>query len=652
MGYLREGRTYLRVSFIKIVVSIQEKPFRGKKAVNLSGSLVAILMSFGITASVFGAGEPIENEVEWIEEIEVKAKRVALDNPAGTYAATVTSLRFDPSVELQIRGLAEGQADVTTRGSLFENIGFKIGPLTILDPQTGHYAADIPIDPRLLSQPEVQLGLKNTLGGFNSNIATVAYSIPKVKNGGSARVGVGSDKLRNVVLNTAFTNPGTKSPNYAFQGSAAFSQGDGSIPDGDHSFERLNVQIQRATIDSQSDLIVAYQEKFFGWPGAYTGFATLSETDHTETVLILANHRRQMENAWLEVGGYVRLLDDDYDFDRTTKESGTTGSYDHKTKVYGVGVNGSVYRSNWDVNYALQLISDEVVRSTDLTEGKFNSRNYLTLSLFPSLVILDTDGYKVIFSTGASVDISNRDDNAVSPALGVDFVQTTSIGSRYLKFEYARGSQLPGYTVLNSRPTGMFGGNALLGRERADQLSVDLGFESNTSTVELSFFYRRDRNLVDWTFSSDAPFSRQANSVDINVRGAQLLLGHSWRGIDINAGYTFLDKDPNYGDALVDASFYALNFARQRATIALRYRLSDQIDFRVDNEFRLQEENPLRDTSAKSYLASASLIWTPNAINGLTISASAENILDEDFQQFPGTPASGRQVSLNLQYDW
>ena len=59
-------------------------------------------MSFGITASVFGAGEPIENEVEWIEEIEVKAKRVALDNPAGTYAATVTALRFDPSVELQI----------------------------------------------------------------------------------------------------------------------------------------------------------------------------------------------------------------------------------------------------------------------------------------------------------------------------------------------------------------------------------------------------------------------------------------------------------------------------------------------------------------------------------------------------------------------
>ena len=113
-----------------------------------------------------------------------------------------------------------------------------------------------------------------------------------------------------------------------------------------------------------------------------------------------------------------------------------------------------------------------------------------------------------------------------------------------------------------------------------------------------------------------------------------------------------MDKNPNYGDASVDASFYALNFARHRATIAVQYKLTDKIEFHLDNEFRLQKENPLRATSAKSYLASASIIFVPDAINGLTISASAENITDEDFQQFPGTPASGRQVSLNLQYDW
>ena len=111
--------------------------------------------------------------------------------------------------------------------------------------------------------------------------------------------------------------------------------------------------------------------------------------------MILANHRLKTANAWLEVGGYVRILDDNYDFDRTTKESGTTGSFDHKTRVYGFGVNGSVYRGDWDWNYALQVTSDELVRSTDLTEGRFNSRDYLTLGLSPSLAIVDTDEYKL-----------------------------------------------------------------------------------------------------------------------------------------------------------------------------------------------------------------------------------------------------------------
>ncbi|MAI41824.1 MAG: hypothetical protein ACJ0Q6_01760 [Candidatus Azotimanducaceae bacterium] len=615
------------------------------------GRLLLAVVFCANTASALGNSKDINNEIEWIDEIEVQAKKVALDAPAGTYASVVTLLRFDPSIELQIRGLAEGQADVTTRGSLFENVGFKIGPMTILDPQTGHYAADIPIDPRLLSAPDVQLGMENTFAGFNSSIATIAYGIPQIQNGGSIRAGIGSDNLRNETLSAAFTTPGKGEANLAFQGSAAFSKGDGSVADGDHSFQRFNLQFQRVTNDSQSDIILAYQDKFFGWPGAYTGFATLAETDHTKTSLILANHRLQMTNAWLEVGGYVRTLDDDYDFDRTTKESGTTGAFDHKTHVYGIGVHGAIYRGNWDWTYALQLMSDKLIRSTDLSEGRFTSRDYLTFSLSPSLVILDANERKVILSAGASVDVSNRDSNLVSPTLGIEFFQATNRGSRYLKVEYARSSQLPGYTVLNSRPTGMFGGNAMLGRERADQASLALGFKSSTSTADLSFFYRRDRGLVDWTYSSSAPFSRQANDVDIDVIGTQLLLGYSWTKLNITAGYTFLDKDPNYGEAAVDASFYALNFARHRATIAMQYQITEQIEFRLDNEYRLQEKNPLRDSSAESYLGSASIIWAPDAINGLTISSSVENMLDEDFQQFPGTPASGRQFSLNFQYE-
>ena len=179
-----------------------------------------------------------------------------------------------------------------------------------------------------------------------------------------------------------------------------------------------------------------------------------------------------------------------------------------------------------------------------------------------------------------------------------------------------------------------------------------MGYHSGTRTTKLAIFYRRDRDLVDWTYSSGAPFSRQANDVNINVLGAQLLFSESWNDLSITAAYNFLDKDSDYGGATVDASFYALNFARHRATLAVQYPITDDIELRLDNEYRLQESNPLRTSSAESYLASASLIWAPSGDRGFRFSSSVENLTDEDFQQFPGTPASGRQLSLNLHYDW
>ena len=625
---------------------------KSNKKMKLSINIFSFVAFCAITISALARDEDGKTEADWIEEIEVYAKRVALETPAGTYAAPVTMLRFDPSIEVQIRGLAEGQADVTVQGGLFENTGFKIGPVTIVDPQTGHYAVELPVDPALLSAPVVQTGISNAIGGFNSSIATVAYGIPKIEAGGSLRAGVGSDNLHNESLRAAFLRSETEGRHLAIQGSVAYSEGDGSVVNGDHAFERYNLQLQRATEDTQTDIIFAYQDKFFGWPGAYTGFGTLAETDHTQTMLLLATHRVQTDNAWLEVGGYFRQLDDDYDFDRTTKESGAPGAFDHKTRVYGIGVHGAFYRRNWDWNYALQMMSDELIRSTDLTEGRFDSRDYLTFSLTPSIVIADSKTNKVILTAGASVDISNRDNDAASPMFGLEFLYPTKTGSRYLKFEYAGNSQLPGYTALNSRPAGLFGGNASLGRERADQASITLGLSSGKRTTDLSIFYRRDRDLVDWTYFSGAPFSRQANDVNIDVIGVKLLARDSWSDLNITAAYTFLDKDSNYGQTEMDASFYALNFARHRMTVALHYHLTDQIELRLDNEYRLQEKNPLRTSSEESFLASASLTWVTKGDDGFRISCSADNLTDEDFQQFPGTPASGRQISLNVQYDW
>jgi vitamin B12 transporter len=614
--------------------------------------VLLVAVSLCLPLSVNGADGNLAAADAEIAEITVKARRVANTLPAGTFAAPTTVLRFDPQTELQSRGLPEGQADVTVRGGLFENTGFKAAAVTIMDPQTGHYVAELPIDPESLSLPELLMGVDNALAGFNSNIATVRYTLPLLRDGGSAILGVGDSDLKFGSLRWANVFRVSGGADIGLSISAALSEGDGTVDDGDHEFQRYNFHLQRSAERAQSDLILAYQDKFYGWPGAYTGFASLPETDDTQTTLLLANHRHETERGWWQVGAFYRRLVDDYDFDRRTQESGAPGSFDHETRVAGLGFEGMNRQGKLDWNYAGQFTADDLVRSTDLLNSEFTTRNYGTLSLVPSLEFYRDDGRSITIRFGGTVDVSNRDSDAVSPVLGATMSRSTEAGTRSLTIEYAGTSQLPGYTVLGSGPSGLFGGNSGLGREKAGQLLVALTQDAPDWRGSIAMFYRQDDNLVDWTFATESPFARQANAVDLDVFGIEALYSRAWDSLDLSVGYTYLDKDSDYGTANVDASFYALNFARHRATLAIRYRFGEGIEFSLDNEYRKQEDNPLRTTSGEAFVVSASLTWAPANGSGFGVAVTADNLTDDDYQQFPGTPAVGRQVSISARYRW
>ena len=77
--------------------------------------LLASLLLSGSLAALADEPEAPEEEALTLEPVKVRGQRVANLQPASTYAATVTELRFDPQIDVQARGLPEGQADVTVR---------------------------------------------------------------------------------------------------------------------------------------------------------------------------------------------------------------------------------------------------------------------------------------------------------------------------------------------------------------------------------------------------------------------------------------------------------------------------------------------------------------------------------------------------------
>lgn len=617
----------------------------------MRGHGVLLMACLALPLVAHAAAEPPDGNDE-LEPIVVQGQRVAILEPANTYAEMSTALRYDPGVRLQTRGLPEGQSDVTVRGGLFENTGFRVGAITVIDPQTGHYAVEFPLDPAMLTQPAVLTDGEHALLGFNASVATLQYGIRPVTDGGSVAIGAGSDELRFGSLRAGRSMQLDDGRRLGIGAAAAASRGDGTRPFGDHDFERYTAQLSLEDAGSATHLLAGYQDKFYGWPGAYTGFATLPETDRTRLSLMLADHRRDSARGWWELTAAWRRLEDDYDFDRRTVESGVPGSFEHETRATMIGLGGEQRWGGLDWRFNAQFTADRLVRSTDLTGGEFSTRSYVAAGLAPVLHWDLSQGRRLQLVPGLRVDWGNRDEDALLPMIGIEYEQAAANAATRVAFDYARTSQLPGYTALKSPPRGLFGGNPALEREYADTFTARVEREQGDLVLRAAVFHRSDDDLVDWTYFRGAPSLRQANPVDIDVLGADATLEWSPGSFWVLAGYAWLDKDADYGSATVDASYYALNFARHRATLALVWRPVRQFELRVDNEYRLHEENPLRRTSRRAFLAAIAAAWRPSFAAGAEIVLAADNLADDDFQEFPGTPAYGRTWSLALRYGW
>jgi len=594
-------------------------------------------------------GHPEPDSV--LQPITVTARRVANLAPASSFANLATALRFDPQLDLQSRGLAEGQSDVTVRGGVFENTGFRIGAVSIFDPQTGHYSVELPIDPDMLTAAQVLTDADNSLAAFNAAVATVHYQMAPATPGGRAQAGFGNDNLRHGSIRTAFGLGGENSPS-SLSLSAAGSRGDGTVAFGDHDFKRFTAQYQHQQDDSDTRILLGYQDKFYGWPGAYTGFASLPETDHTQLGLLLADHRRELEQGWWQLTGAYRWLENDYDFDRRTPDLGGPGSFEHKTRNLAIGLAGELDNGPMHWRFSAQFSADHLVESTDLTGGDFTTRQYLNLAVVPARRWELAADSALVLRGGLRADVSNRDENALSPVAGIRWEQNTSRLDRWVGLEYTQQTQVPGYTALKSPPTGLFGGNPTLGREYADTLTLSAGLESASAWLKAALFQRNDDDLVDWTYSRSAPNARRANAVDLEVNGLELMAGWQSQTLEVIAALTLLDKDEDYGSAQVDASYYALNYARQRYTLAMIYSPIESLKLRLDNEYRRQQANTQRTSSDNAYQGAFSLSWQTPWTQSLWLSLIVDNLADSDFQEFPGTPAVGRQFSLNAALDW
>ena len=152
----------------------------------------SILLAFWVFGSKLGFAQQAPAV---LAEVRVFSDRIANQSSAGAFAMPVSALRFEPQVDLQTRNLGEAQADLTIRGGTFESVGVKLGGISLSDPQTGHYLAEIPIALDMLAGSKIVTGVDLALEGTNTTSGAVAYTWRPITTGGLAQVTIGEGQL-------------------------------------------------------------------------------------------------------------------------------------------------------------------------------------------------------------------------------------------------------------------------------------------------------------------------------------------------------------------------------------------------------------------------------------------------------------------------
>lgn len=628
-------------------------------------NLPSLSRVFTLTA-LAGTAAFANETTQTLPPVQVIAPRVANEAPAGTFSMPITSLRFEPLVDAQGRNLAEAQADVIIRGGTFENTGFNLGALPLYDPQTGHYFAELPVAPAMLGSPEIRTGSSAATQGWNATAGSIAYTWSPIRSGGFTSAGFGDHGLARGELYSGFVSPLTVAGRtLAADFSLAGSSGHGTRPFGEHTFERYNLRLQLANARSQTDLFTGYQAKFFGWPNLYTApTAIRNETENLKTRLYLLNHRVELDapDSFFQFGASHRRHSDLYVFDRTFAPPPGFVPFKHETLVTTFSADGrtplaSLRDTRFGLRYRAGLVADSIDSDRlsklgdGLGTGRFNHRTQAYAGLHPDFVHDLGDGRAFHALLGLNFDYSNRDRDAFSPLAELAYAQTSGF-LRRTYVSYTQSTQLPTYTALNSAPVGLFGGNPNLGRSRAQNFELGLDTAPSPWSLRTAVFFRRDRDLVDWTFSNPSPNTRQANAVDIDTFGLELVARRDFERLGLVLGYTYLTKDASYTTPGADASFYALNFARHRLTAAFIVQLLDDLELRLDNELRLQAPNRLRTSSDQAYRNSLGLLYRPAFTPALTLEARIDNLTKSNFEEVPGVPPPRRQASLGATYTW
>jgi iron complex outermembrane receptor protein len=537
-------------------------------------------------------------------------------------------IRAEPGVILMTQG--GSQNDLSVRGSTFTGAGLSLGGLTLRNPQTEHFNAELPLPATMLSRPDIKTGLDNQGGHL---VGTIGLDLLPMSGKKQLEAGFGSDHrdwqsllVQQMLSETLGLG--------VFAGRESANGVD--YPDNDYDREYIGGHLQFHENDTQVDLIIAHQEKEFGARGYYGVTDVLPAQEATEDTLIFLSALKGDINAdYLRGGISWHEFRDDYQLPTISYRN------QHRSRISSAFFDGRTLEVNgWALGWNTS-VDEERIASSGLG---FHHRTRGGVSLLPQW---RGDRLKIIvggrgeFFTGKSPEYL--------PQLGAEYLLSDNLTAFA---SYTETVRLPSYTELGYDSL-YVSGNSNLNAQTTQQIEAGLkGIPSESMDWKLTVFHRRSHDTIDRLYTSPTT-GIYTNLETVSTFGTEAQIGwYPAQNMEVQLAYTWMHKDKEASDYGTYASRYELDYPEHLVQLYLLWKPVEAVEIGTVQTLQWQTDNNARTSSDFGADSSFVIRFTPPQADFATLSLMVNNAWDEDFQTFPGQRPPERFAGVSLTLNW
>ncbi len=636
------------------------------------GVLSAAMLTFANVDSVSAQTENHAKEKLYeLGEVEVTGTRVPMtvsqaarmvtvldrDDIAAVPAQSVNDLlKYAVGIDVRQRGDMGVQTDISIRGGTFDQITILLNGINICDPQTGHNAADFPVDISEIERIEVLEGPAGRVYGTSSLVGAInIVTRPDLQSGMELRAEGGSygffDGGGHINLTKgAFSN----------QFSGGFSRSDGFSR---NAAGRLNSDFKQAKAFYQGGY--AHEKAEVRWHAGFTqkdyGANTFysakydDQFEHTRKYYTAVQAETKGDVYRFKPSVYWNRSEDRFELVRNRPE--TVPFNYHRTDVYGLNLNNTLETALGKTAFGAEFRNEGVV-STTLGEplhfpepapggGEYTAglnRTNLSFHLEHNILLR---GFTLSAGVIAVKNTGNEMNFRFYPGVDASW-QFARDWKLYASFNTSL--RMPTFTELYYSVNG-YKADRYLKPEEMKAYEIGVKYLTPGIRGTVSLFHYRGTNLIDWikdlSEGADAPW-QSVNHAKVNTTGVEASLDVSFDEMlhrtffirNLTVSYAYIDQDKKSEPDV--QSRYALEYLRHKVVAQANLRVWRNLNLNVSYRWQDRMGNYEQNGEMVAYepysLLDARLSWDTSFYR---VYAEANNLLNRTYYDYGNIPQPG-----------